>query len=83
MEYSANNTPSKTNVDKFPRAGKNASVPHQYEQEIPSYVEKKAVQVRDSGPSDSARMSVEIPTSGSLIKFAAKKNSLISLGEEN
>ena len=36
------------------------------------------MQVRDSNPSDSARMSVEVPTSGSLIKFAAKKNSLIS-----
>lgn len=53
-------------------------MPHPHEQEIPSYIEKKAVQVRDSNPSDSARMSVEVPTSGSLIKFAAKKNSLIS-----
>ena len=39
--------------------------------------------MRDSGPTDSARMSVEVPTSGSLIKFAAKKNSLISQGENN
>ena len=51
-----------------------------HSKEIPSYVEKKASvrEIRDSGPSETSRMSVEVPTSGSLIKFAEKKNTLIS-----
>lgn len=39
------------------------------ENEYPHYREKKAMP-RDSNASDSVRHSVEVPTSGSLVKFA-------------
>lgn len=45
--------------------------------EMPNYVEKKAVLVKASGPSDNSQLSVEMPNSGSLIEFEEKKQQMI------
>ena len=47
------------------------------ERDYPHYREKRAMP-RDSNASDSIRNSVEVPASGSLIKFTQKKSTLIS-----
>jgi len=76
LEFS-NTSPQKvpTNPTKYPRATI-TSMPSRM-MEMPNYVEKKAVLVKASGPSDNSQLSVVIPNSGSLIEFEEKKQQMI------
>ena len=47
---------------------------------MPSYVEKRAIPVQTTGPSDDDGNSIEMPKSGSLTKYAEKKDKLINRG---